>query len=125
MTNNKQSISHHWRFVSTAAFNQLLCESVADVTALAQLDRKQWAVLSCPAGSIEFDTRTLARIDTDKDGRVHFPATSDTVEWMARAGRSYPTILRAARRRRDCPPSIKVLRKVDRCWPQSGIFSLI
>ena len=90
MTNNKQSISHHWRFVSSAAFNQLLLESGADVTALAQLDRKLWAVLSCPAGSTEFDTLTLARIDTDKDGRVRFPATSDAVEWMGARRKKLP-----------------------------------
>jgi hypothetical protein len=57
-------------------------ESGADVGALPELDQKLWAALSCPASGIEFDTRTLAHIDTDKDGRIRVPEILAAVKWI-------------------------------------------
>jgi hypothetical protein len=82
MTNDKQPSTHTWHFVRTAGFDQVLLESGADVMALAQLDQKLWAALSCPLTGIEFDSRTLTHIDTDKDGHIRVPEILAAVEWI-------------------------------------------
>lgn len=41
-----------------------------DIRHLGELDKKLWTVLSCPAGGLEFDKKTLELLDTDKDGKI-------------------------------------------------------
>ena len=59
MDSAKQPADHRWRFARTAGFDQVMLENGADILALPDLDQKLWAALSCPAGGMEFDTRTL------------------------------------------------------------------
>ena len=66
---NKTS-THRWRFFTAGGGAQVKLESAADLRSLAQLDQKLWATLACPTSGLELDPRTLALIDTDKDGRV-------------------------------------------------------
>src|SRR5205823_2401635 len=40
---------------------------------LHALDQKLWVALACPTTGLEIDSRTLALIDADKDGRVRAP----------------------------------------------------
>ncbi len=47
--------------------------SGADLMRLGELDQKLWVALACPTSGLELDARTLALIDTDKDGRVRAP----------------------------------------------------
>ncbi|HEY2731071.1 MAG TPA: hypothetical protein VGK52_14100 [Polyangia bacterium] len=61
---------HSWRFFSAGGFDQVKLESAADLRRLAALDQKLWVALACPTSGLEIDPRTLALIDTDKDGRV-------------------------------------------------------
>jgi len=82
MGNDSPSATHQWRFVRTAGFDQVLLESGADVAALPHLDQKLWAVLSCPTSGIEFNARTLAHLDRDKDGQIRVPDILDSVEWL-------------------------------------------
>lgn len=77
-----QQGTHHWRFVRTAGFDQVLLESGADVMALQRLGRKLWAALTCSASGIEFDARTLIHIDTDKDGRIRVLEIFAAIAWM-------------------------------------------
>jgi hypothetical protein len=62
--------AHAWRFFTAGGFDQVKLESAADLRALSSLDQTLWVALACPTNGIEIDPRTLALIDTDKDGRV-------------------------------------------------------
>jgi hypothetical protein len=61
---------HIWRFFTAGGFDQVKLEGAADLRGLGELDQKLWVALACPASGLELDARTLALIDTDKDGRV-------------------------------------------------------
>jgi hypothetical protein len=62
--------AHIWRFFTAGGFDQVKLEDAADLRGLAELDQKLWVALACPTSGLELDARTLALIDTDKDGRV-------------------------------------------------------
>ncbi|MDB6031006.1 MAG: hypothetical protein JWM16_1344 [Verrucomicrobiales bacterium] len=53
----------------------------ADLGHLGQLDQKLWVALSCPTRGLEFDSKTLDLIDTDKDGRVRVGELVAAVNW--------------------------------------------
>jgi hypothetical protein len=75
------SSKHTWRFFRAGGFDQVRLESGADFLALDQLDQKLWVALACPAHGLEFDTRTLALIDTDQDGRIRAPEIIAAAKW--------------------------------------------
>ncbi len=53
-----------------------------DLGSLDKLDQKLWATLSCPTHGLEFDSRTLDLIDTDRDGRIRAPEILACVKWV-------------------------------------------
>jgi hypothetical protein len=61
---------HKWRFRRAGGLDQVSLESGADIANLHKLDLKLWVALACPVKGLEFDERTLALLDSDKDGRV-------------------------------------------------------
>ena len=81
------SSNHLWKFFRAGGFDQVKLDSGADLTALDQLDQKLWVALACPTTGVEFDIRTLALIDTDKDGRVRVPEMIAATKWPAVASR--------------------------------------
>ncbi|MEO6002817.1 MAG: hypothetical protein ABIZ04_07055 [Opitutus sp.] len=83
MTNTPQPSSHHWKFFRTGGLDQVSLESEADLLALRELDQKLWVALSCPVKGLELDDKTLARIDSDNDGRIRVPELIEAVEWAA------------------------------------------
>lgn len=85
--------THHWRFCRLGGFDQVRLESAEDIRHLAELDQKLWAALSCPVSGLEFDTRTLALLDSDGDGRVRVQEVLAAVEWICRALKSLDTVL--------------------------------
>ena len=66
-------MTHTWRFFRSGGFDQVIIDSVEDLTNLAQLDKKLWTALACPIKGLEIDQRTLSYIDTDNDGRIRVP----------------------------------------------------
>ena len=82
MSNGTSSGSKHkWRFYRAGGFDQVSLDRGADLLALDQLDQKLWVALACPAKGLEFDTKTLELIDTDKDGRIRAPEILAAVKW--------------------------------------------
>src|SRR5262245_34265303 len=77
------SSTHHWRFFRAGGFRQVKLERGADFVNLDQLDQKLWVALACPTRGIEFDTKTLDLIDTDKDGRIRAPEIVAAAKWAA------------------------------------------
>ncbi len=73
--------NHTWKFFRAGGFDQVKLETGADLANLDQLDQKLWVALACPASGLEFDTKTLALIDTDKDGRVRVPEVIAAAKW--------------------------------------------
>jgi hypothetical protein len=65
--------AHRWTFFRAGGFDQVKLASGADLANLGALDQKLWVALACPTSGLEIDARTLALIDTDKDGRVRAP----------------------------------------------------
>ncbi|MEO7427377.1 MAG: hypothetical protein ABI036_19475, partial [Fibrobacteria bacterium] len=62
---------HKWTFFRAGGFDQVKLESGADLLHLESLDQTLWVALACPIVGLEMDSRTLALIDTDKNGRIH------------------------------------------------------
>ena len=62
--------NHVWKFYRTGGLDQVSLETGADLMSLDQLDQKLWVALSCPVKGLELDEKTLALIDTDRDGRI-------------------------------------------------------
>jgi hypothetical protein len=72
---------HAWKFFRAGGFDQVKLESAADLMALEELDQKLWVALACPTTGLEFDSRTLSLVDTDKDGRVRAPEIIAATKW--------------------------------------------
>src|SRR5580698_2354219 len=75
--------SRSWKFFRAGGFDQVNLESGADLANLDQLDQKLWVALACPTHGLEFDSRTLELIDTDKNGRVRAPEVIAAAKWAA------------------------------------------
>src|SRR5947208_1872450 len=73
--------SYHWRFFRAGGFDQVKLETGADLLNLNQLDQKLWVALACPTTGLEFDPKTAAIIDTDKDGRIRAPEVIAAAQW--------------------------------------------
>src|ERR1051325_1543491 len=74
--------SHTWKFFRAGGFDQVKLESGNDLANLDQLDQKLWVALACPTRGLEFSSKTLDLLDTDKDGRIRVPEVLGAVEWM-------------------------------------------
>jgi hypothetical protein len=70
-----------WKFFRAGGFDQVKLETAADLANLDQLDQKLWVALACPTQGLEFDAKTLALIDTDKDGRIRVPEIIAATKW--------------------------------------------
>lgn len=73
--------NHKWRFFRAGGFDQVKLASGEDLANLRSLDQKLWVALACPVSGLDLDPRTLALIDTDKDGRVRVSELLTAVEF--------------------------------------------
>src|SRR5262249_9018057 len=76
-----RNASRTWKFFRAGGFDQVKLESGSDLMAIDQLDQKLWVALACPTTGLHFDSKTLALIDTDKDGRIRAPELIAAVKW--------------------------------------------
>jgi hypothetical protein len=74
-------MNYKWKFFRAGGFDQVKIESGADLANLDQLDQKLWVALVCPTTGLEFDAKTLALVDTDKDGRIRVPELIAAAKW--------------------------------------------
>jgi len=74
-------MSHNFNFFRAGGFNQVRFASGADLLNLAALDQKLWVALACPTQGLMFDSRTLALIDADGDGRIRANELIAAVQW--------------------------------------------
>jgi hypothetical protein len=87
--------SHRWTFFRAGGFDQVKLGSGADLRALRDLDQKLWAALACPIAGLEMDARTMALIDTDKDGRVRAPELLAAIDFACSNLKNPDDLLRA------------------------------
>ena len=73
--------AYRWQFFRAGGVDQVIIRSGQDIAHLAELDQKLWVALACPTRGIEFDTRTLDLIDTDKDARIRPPELLAACAW--------------------------------------------
>jgi len=84
MANDKATAPHRWRFYRAGGVDQVRLDRGADLIHLDQLDQKLWVALSCPVKGLEFDEKTLALLDSDKDGRVRVPELLAALKWIGK-----------------------------------------
>ena len=87
---------HNWKFFRAGGFDQVKIETGADLMALDRLDQKLWVALACPTTGLEFDSKTLAFIDTDKDGRVRAPELIAAVLWAGNCLKNPDDLLKSS-----------------------------
>jgi len=87
--------SYRWRFFRAGGFDQVKLETGADLMHLDQLDQKLWVALACPITGLEFDPKTAALIDTDKDGRIRAPELIAAVKWAGSMLKNPDTLVQA------------------------------
>ncbi len=90
------STHHTWKFFRAGGFDQVRLETGGDLLALDQLDQKLWVALACPTTGLEFDSRTLALIDTDKDARIRAPEIIAATKWAASCLKNSDDLLKSA-----------------------------
>ncbi|MEN9842137.1 MAG: hypothetical protein RL376_1937 [Verrucomicrobiota bacterium] len=73
--------THVWNFFRIGGFDQVALTSAADLENLHTLDQKLWAALACPVKGLELDEKTLALLDSDKDGRIRAPELLTAIAW--------------------------------------------
>src|SRR5947207_1043309 len=89
--------SHYpWKFFSAGGVAQVRRETGADLANLDQLDQKLWVALACPTNGLEFDSKTLALIDTDKDGRIRAPEIIAAAKWATSCLKNPDDLLKGA-----------------------------
>jgi hypothetical protein len=88
--------THTWRFFRAGGFDQVQLDTGADLMALDELDQKLWVALACPTTGLEFDSKTLALIDTDKDGRIRVPELIAAIKWAGRCLKNPDDLLKSS-----------------------------
>ena len=84
MANIKNLISegYNWKFSTVGGVTRVNIETGDDIAHLDELDQKLWTVLSCPVKGLEFDEKTLALLDTDKDGKIRVHEVVAASQWL-------------------------------------------
>lgn len=86
-------MSHMWTFQRVGGLDQVVFKNADDIINLPNLDPKLWVALSCPTTGLDFDERTLALLDSDKDGRIRIPDILDAISWTQQRIVSFKSIL--------------------------------
>ncbi len=73
---------YNWKFSTVGGVTRVNIETGDDIAHLDELDQKLWTVLSCPVKGLEFDERTLALLDADKDGKIRVHEVVAASQWL-------------------------------------------
>ncbi|MBR4505444.1 MAG: hypothetical protein IKP21_01560 [Bacteroidales bacterium] len=82
ITNLISKDGYDWKFSTVGGVTRVNIETGEDIAHLDVLDQKLWTVLSCPVKGLEFDERTLAMMDTDKDGKIRVHEVVAASQWL-------------------------------------------
>ena len=87
-------MAHRWKFARTGGVDQVLLTSGEDLMHLDELDEKLWVALAMPTVGVQMDPKTLAALDTDKDGRIRSPEVRAAVKFACAALKNPDDILK-------------------------------
>ena len=73
-----------WKYSTVGGITRVIVETGEDIAHLNELDQKLWTVLSCPVKGLEFDAKTLALMDADKDGRIRVNEVVAASQWLTK-----------------------------------------
>ena len=76
--------NYDWKFSTVGGVTRVNIETGEDIAHLCDLDQKLWTVLSCPVSGLEFDEKTLAMLDADKDGRIRVNEVVAASQWLTK-----------------------------------------
>ena len=82
ITNLISKSGYDWKFSVVGGVTRVNIESGEDIAHLDELDQKLWTVLSCPVKGLEFDEKTLALMDSDKDGKIRVNEVVSAAQWL-------------------------------------------
>jgi hypothetical protein len=106
--------TNQWRFFRAGGFDQVKLETGSDLLTLDQLDLKLWVALACPTSGLEFDTKTLSLIDSDKDGRIRAPELIAAVKWAGALLKNPDELMRGS-------PTLP-LNAINQASPEGGLI---
>ena len=73
---------YDWKFSTVGGVTRVNIETGEDIAHLDELDQKLWTVLSCPVKGLEFDEKSLALLDADKDGKIRVHEVVAAAKWL-------------------------------------------
>ena len=82
ITNLISKNTYDWKFNLIGGITRVSIETGDDIAHLDELDQKLWTVLSCPVKGLEFDEKTLALMDSDKDGKIRVNEVIAAAQWL-------------------------------------------
>lgn len=82
ITNLISKNTYDWKFNLIGGITRVSIETGDDIAHLDELDQKLWTVLSCPVKGLEFDEKTLALMDSDKDGKIRVNEVIAAAKWL-------------------------------------------
>ncbi len=82
ITNLISKNTYDWKFNLIGGITRVSIETGDDIAHLDELDQKLWTVLSCPVKGLEFDEKTLALMDSDKDGKIRVNEVVAAAQWL-------------------------------------------
>ncbi len=74
--------TYDWKFSVVGGVTRVNIETGEDIAHLDELDQKLWTVLSCPVKGLEFDEKTLAMMDGDRDGKIRVNEVVAAAVWL-------------------------------------------
>ena len=80
----KKNNGYKWTFASVGGQVRVKITSGKDIAHLGELDRKLWTVLSSPVTGLEFDSQSLAYLDTDGDGKIRVDEVIAAAQWLTK-----------------------------------------
>ena len=82
ITNLISKEGYDWKFSTVGGVTRVNIETGEDIAHLDELDQKLWTVLSSPVKGLEFDEKTLALLDADKDGKIRVHEVVAASQWL-------------------------------------------
>ena len=76
---------YKWEYSSIGGSSRVKISTGEDLAHLDELDPKMWTVLSCPVTGLEIDSKSLAYMDCDGDGKLRVNDVICTSKWLSGA----------------------------------------
>ena len=83
---NKEN-KYKWEYANIGGSSRVKISTGEDLAHLDELDPKMWTVLSCPVTGLEIDSKSLAYMDCDGDGKLRVNDVICTSKWLSGAVR--------------------------------------